>query len=259
MRAAADGSVEHMERSEREPLETAPANRAGGLRGALGLVARSFGEASAAWAGVICAGFLLTLAATVVGERIGGHAGYLFGEFRFGGQYAGVMTVVSTCLLGAAGLSLLTVAWILARAQATRRLAVPWVVTAIGMFALATDDLLFIHELVAYRLADRGVPFAIGENLLLAAYAAGAMLVLPRLIETVRRYWRAAFPLAFGLAMFATTIALDFTPTESVGPAMGWVLSLVDHAGKLLGTAMMLLSAQVLLVDVARHAGRPDP
>jgi hypothetical protein len=228
--------------------------RIAGIRGDFVLLARSFAQARRVWVAVIFLGVLVTIAATLVGERIGGHAGYLFGEFRFEGQYAGIMTVVSTVLLGGAGLSLFTVAWLFARTEATRGLAAPWGVAATGMLVLATDDLLFVHELVAYRLAARGVPFAIGENLLLMAYVAGTLLVLPRILETVRRHWRASFPLAFGLAMFALSVALDVAAPFGPPASGDWALAVAHRAGKVLGTAMMLLFAQTLLVGVAADA-----
>ena len=154
----------------------------------LRLARRSFDIAPIPWIGVSVACLALTVIATWVGSRIGGFPGYLFGEFRLEGQYAGLMTAVTAFFLGAAGMSLFAVAWLFARSSATRRLVLPWTIAATGLFVLGADDLMFAHEILAYRLAARGVPRMVGENLALALYVAGTLLVLPRLLETVRHY-----------------------------------------------------------------------
>jgi hypothetical protein len=222
----------------------------------LRLARRSLGVAPVPWIGVTIAGVLTTAAATWIGNRIGGFPGYLFGEFRLEGQYAGLMTAVTAFFLGAAGLSLFTVAWLFARDAATRRLVVPWTIAASGLLVLGADDLLFAHEILAYRLASRGVPRLIGENLALGLYVAGTLLVLPRLLDTVRRYWTTMFPLLFGLAMFATSVIVELLVPSDGNGAAAVVGGIVDRSGKLLGTTMMLAFAQMLLVAVASDPER---
>jgi len=219
----------------------------------LRLARRSFEAAPILWIGVTLACVGVTVIATWVGERIGGFPGYLFGEFRLEGQYAGFMTVATAFFLGAAGMSLLAVAWIFARSEKTRRLVLPWSIAAAGLFVLGADDLLFAHEILAYRLSARGVPRAIGENLALGLYVVGTLLVLPRLMETVRRHWTTMFPLVFGLAMFATSVIIEIvTPADAMSDSMAIVAGILDRSGKVTGCVMMLAFAQSLVVAVAR-------
>jgi len=218
----------------------------------LTLVRRSFESARPAWVGVTVACVAVTVLATWVGERIGGYPGYLFGEFRLEGTYAGVMTAATAFFLGAAGMSLFAVAWLFARSERARMLALPWAVAAAGLFVLRADALLFAHEILAFRLAARGIPRVIGDNLALGAYVLGTLLVLPRLLESLRRYGRALFPLVFGLAMFALSVITEVViPPDAVSGAVASIAGIVDRSGKLLGTVMMFAFAQTLLIDVA--------
>ncbi|MGE0158116.1 MAG: hypothetical protein AB7T31_01820 [Gemmatimonadales bacterium] len=221
----------------------------------LSLARRSFAAAPAVWIGVTLACVALTVIATWVGVRIGGFTGYLFGEFRLEGLYAGLMTAVTAFFLGAAGMSLFAVAWLFGASAATRALAIPWGIAATGLFVLGADDLLFAHEILAFRLEAHGVPRIIGENVALAVYIAGTLLVLPRLLETVRRYWRSAFPLLFGLAMFATSVLVEVI-TPSGSSAVAVIGGIVDRAGKVIGTVMMFAFAQILVVEVASDPER---
>jgi hypothetical protein len=225
------------------------------VRGDLLLARRSFDVAPRAWAGVTLVCVCVTLAATWVGNRIGGHPGYLFGEFRLEGLHAGTMTAVSAFFLGAAGLSLFAVSWVFGRDSGTRRLVLPWAVAAAGLFVLGADDLLFAHEVLASRLARRGVPRVIADNFALGVYVAGTLVVLPRLLETVRRHWRSFFPLVFGLAMFALSVFVEIlTPADAASGALSITAGLVDRSGKVIGCVMMFAFAQVLLLAVAADA-----
>jgi hypothetical protein len=217
----------------------------------LRLAGRSFAHAPAQWLGVTLACVAVTVVATWVGDRIGGFPSYLFGEFRLEGLYAGAMTAVTAFFLGAAGLSLFAVAALFARSEPTRRLVLPWAIAAAGLLVLGADDLLFAHEILAYRLAARGVPRLIGDNLALAVYVVGTLLVLPRLLETVRRYWRSAFPLLFGLTMFATSAMADFLVPADMTGAGSLIAGVIDHSAKIIGSVMMFAFAQTLLVGVA--------
>lgn len=223
----------------------------------LTLVRRSFDAARPAWVGVTIACLVVTVLATWVGERIGGHPGYLFGEFRLEGTHAGLMTAATAFFLGAAGMSLFAVAWLFAGNERSRRLTLPWTIAAAGLFVLGADDLLFAHELLAYRLADRGVPRVIGDNLALGAYIVGTLLVLPRLLESVSRYWRALFPLVFGLAMFTLSVVTEVVvPADSVSGAVASIAGIIDRSGKLIGCVMMFAFAQTLLIGVASDPER---
>jgi hypothetical protein len=219
----------------------------------LRLARRSFEAAPVPWIGVTLACVGVTVIATWVGDRIGGFPGYLFGEFRLEGQYAGLVTAATAFFLGAAGMSLFAVAWIFARADETRRLVLPWSIAATGLFVLGADDLLFAHEILAYRLSARGVPRAIGENLALGLYVVGTLLVLPRLLETVRRHWATMFPLVFGLAMFAMSVIVEFlTPADAMSGTPAIAAGILDRSGKVIGCVMMFAFAQILVVEVAR-------
>jgi hypothetical protein len=223
----------------------------GSIRDDLRLARRSLDAALPLWITVTVACVAVTVVATWVGYRIGGYSGYLFGEFRLEGLYAGIMTAVTAFFLGAAGMSLFGVAWRFSQHESTRRLVVPWTIAAAGLFVLGTDDLLFAHEILASRLEARGVPRLIGENLALGAYVVGTLLVLPSLLETVRRHWRSFFPLVFALAMFALSVVTEIiVPGESPG-AVTLVGGIVDRAGKVLGCVMMFAFAQSLLIAVA--------
>jgi hypothetical protein len=227
------------------------------VRDDLGLARRSLDEARPTWIALMLACVGVTAAATWVGQRIGGYPGYLFGEFRLEGLHAGTMTAVTAFFLGAAGMSLFGVAWLFARREDARRLVLPWAIAAAGLFILGADDLLFAHEILARRLADRGIPRAIGENLALAAYILGTLLVLPRLLETVRRHWRSMFPLVCGLAMFALSVITEIiVPAEPTGAA-AVVGGIVDRSGKVLGCVMMFAFAQTLLIAVAKEPPSP--
>jgi hypothetical protein len=216
------------------------------------LVRRSFAAAWPAWVAVTIACVVVSVLATWVGERIGGYPGYLFGEFRLEGMYAGLMTAATAFFLGAAGMSLFAVAWIFGRDERSRRLALPWTIAAAGLFVLGADDLLFAHEILAFRLASRGVPRAIGDNLALGAYIVGTLLVLPRLLESLRRYWRALFPLAFSLAMFALSVITEAAvPGDAVSGGAALIAGIIDRSGKVIGSVMMFAFAQTLLVAVA--------
>jgi len=218
---------------------------------------RSFEAAPILWIGVTLACVVLTAIATWVGDRIGGFPGYLFGEFRLEGLYAGLMTAATAFFLGAAGMSLFAVAWLFARGESTRRLVLPWSIAATGLFVLGADDLLFAHEILAYRLSARGVPRAIGDNLALGFYVVGTLLVLPRLLETVRRHWTTMFPLVFGLTMFATSVIIEIvTPTDGMSGSLAIVAGILDRSGKLIGCVMMFAFAQILVVAVARDSER---
>lgn len=222
----------------------------------LRLARRSFEQAPLLWLSVIAACVALTAAATAVGYRIGGFTGYLFGEFRLEGQYAGTVTVGTAFFLGAAGMSLFAVAGLFAQRASSRHLVLPWAIAATGLFVLGADDLMFAHEILAYRLAARGVPRLIGENLALGVYVVGTLLVLPRLLETVRRYWKTMFPLVFGLAMFATTVLVEMLTPSDVRGVAEVLAGIVDRSGKLTGTVMMLAFAQMLVVAVASDPER---
>ena len=64
------------------------------------------------------------------------------------------------------------------------------------------------------------------------------------------------FPLLFGLLMFAMSVTVEIlVPGEANGPA-ALVASVVDRSGKLLGTIMMFLFAQTLVVEVAGDTDR---
>jgi hypothetical protein len=218
----------------------------------LRLARRSFDAAPVLWTGVTLACVAVTVIATWVGTRIGGFAGYLFGEFRLEGQYAGLMTAATAFFLGAGGMSLFAVAWLFARSDDTRRLVLPWSIAATGLFVLGADDLLFAHEILAYRLSARGVPRVIGENLALGLYIVGTLLVLPRLLETVRRHWTAMFPLVFGLAMFAMSVIVEvITPADATGGLVQTIGGILDRSGKVIGCVMMFAFAQSLLIGVA--------
>jgi hypothetical protein len=210
----------------------------------LRLARRSFEAAPVLWIGVTLACVAVTAVTTWLGDRIGGFPGYLFGEFRLEGQYAGLMTAATAFFLGAAGMSLFAVAWLFGRGESTRRLVLPWSIAAAGLFVLGADDLLFAHEIIAYRLSARDVPRAIGDNLALGLYVLGTLLVLPRLLETVRRHWTTMFPLVFGLAMFA------------MRGSLATVAGIVDRSGKVIGCVMMFAFAQILVVEVARDSER---
>ena len=223
----------------------------------LRLTERSFAAAPRIWMAVTAACVAVTLLATWVGYRIGGYPGYLFGEFRLEGLNAGVMTAATAFFLGAAGSSLFAVAWLFARNAQTRHLALPWTIAAAGLFVLGADDLLFAHEILAYRLEDRGVPRLVGDNLALAAYMVGTLLVLPRLLESVRRYWRALFPLVFSLAVFALSVIVEVLASgDDTNGSVAVVAGIIDRAGKVIGCVMMFAFAQTLLVGVASD---PDP
>jgi hypothetical protein len=227
------------------------------VRGDFVLARRAFAEARSSWIAVTLACVAVTAVATWVGQRIGGYPGYLFGEFRLEGLHAGIMTAVTAFFLGAAGMSLFGVAWLFARREGAHRLVLPWTIAAAGLFVLGADDLLFAHEILASRLAARGVPRAIGENFALGAYVVGTLLVLPRLLETVRRYSRSMFPLLFGLAMFALSVVTEIiVPAESAS-AVAAVGGIVDRSGKVLGCVMMFAFAQTLLIAVAREPAEP--
>jgi hypothetical protein len=227
------------------------------LRADLGLARRSLDEARSSWLAVTGACVAMTVIATWVGQRIGGYSGYLFGEFRLEGLYAGIMTAVTAFFLGAAGMSLFGVAWLFARREDTGRLVLPWTIAAAGLFVLGADDLLFAHEILARRLANRGVPRIIGDNLALGAYVVGTLIVLPRLLETVRRHWYSMFPLVFGLSMFALSMITEIVvPGEPTGAA-AVVGGLLDRSGKVLGCVMMFAFAQTLLIAVARDRASP--
>jgi hypothetical protein len=222
-----------------------------GFQGDLRLARTSFDAAPRAWAGVTVVCVALTLIATWVGDRIGGHPGYLFGEFRLEGLHAGVMTAATAFLLGAAGLALFAVSWLFSREARSRRLVLPWAIAAAGLFVMGADDLLFVHEILASRLAARGVPRAIGENLALGLYVVGTLLVLPRLLDTVRQHWRSMFPLAFGFATFALSVVVEIVPAETAGGTVSAIAALVDRTGKVIGSVMMFAFAQILLIGVA--------
>jgi hypothetical protein len=223
----------------------------------LRLARRSFEAAPVLWIGVTLACVAATAIATWVGARIGGFPGYLFGEFRLEGQYAGLMTAATAFFLGAAGMSLFAVAWLFGRGESTRRLVLPWSIAAAGLFVLGADDLLFAHEIIAYRLSARGVQRAIGDNLALGLYVLGTLLVLPRLLETVRRHWTTMFPLVFGLAMFATSVIVEIvTPADAMRGSLATVAGIVDRSGKVIGCVMMFAFAQILVVEVARDSER---
>jgi hypothetical protein len=223
----------------------------------LRLACRSFGAAPILWIGVMVACVAVTMIATWVGARIGGFPGYLFGEFRLEGQYAGLMTAATAFFLGAAGMSLFGVAWLLARGDHTRHLVIAWSIAAAGLFVLGADDLLIAHEILAYRLSARGVPRVIGENLALGLYVVGTLLVLPRLLETVRRHWTTMFPLAFGLAMFATSVIVEvITPPDTTSGALAMAAGILDRSGKVIGCVMMFAFGQALLVAVASERKR---
>jgi hypothetical protein len=199
----------------------------------------------------------VTVIATWAGTRMGGFPGYLFGEFRLEGQYAGLMTAATAFFLGSAGMALFAVAWLFAHGERTRRLALPWSIAAAGLFVLGADDLLFAHEILAYRLSARGVPRVIGDNLALGLYVVGTLLVLPRLLETVRRHWTTMFPLVFGLAMFATSVIVEIvTPTDATSGVAATVVGILDRSGKVIGCVMMFAFAQALLVAVASDPER---
>jgi hypothetical protein len=149
-------------------------------------------------------------------------------------------------------MSLFAVAWLFARSDDTRRLVLPWSIAATGLFVLGADDLLFAHEILAYRLSARGVPRVIGENLALGLYIVGTLLVLPRLLETVRRHWTAMFPLVFGLAMFAMSVIVEvITPADATGGLVQTIGGILDRSGKVIGCVMMFAFAQSLLIGVA--------
>jgi len=226
------------------------------VRDDLRLARRSLDAAPTRWVVVTIICIALTVAATWVGQRIGGFPGYLFGEFRLEGMYAGIMTALTAFFLGAGGMSLFAVAWLFSRVEATHRLVIPWTIAATGLFVLGADDLLFAHEMLSFRLANRGVPRVIADNVALGAYIVGTLLVLPRLLETVRRYWRSMFPLVFGLAMFALSVALEvIVPPDSTGVAAA-VAAIVDRAGKVIGSVMTFAFAQTLLLAVASDPTR---
>ncbi len=224
--------------------------------GDLRLARRAFDAAPLPWIGMTAVCVALTVIATAVGYRIGGFTGYLFGEFRLEGLHAGVMTAITAFFLGAAGMSLFAVAWMFARRESTSRLVLPWTIAAAGLFVLGADDLLFAHEILAYRLSARGVPRVIGENLALGAYIVGTLIVLPRLLETVRRYWTTMFPLLFSLAAFALSVLTEvMIPSDSTGAA-ALVAGLIDRSGKLIGTVSMFAFAQMLVIAVASDPER---
>jgi hypothetical protein len=223
----------------------------------LRLARRSFEAAPILWIGVTLACVAVTGMATWVGARIGGFPGYLFGEFRLEGQYGGLMTAATAFFLGAAGMSLFAVAWLFARADSTRHLVLPWSIAAAGLCVLGADDLLFAHEILAYRLSARGIPRLIGENLALGLYVVGTLLVLPRLLETVRRHWTTMFPLVFGLAMFATSVLVEIvTPADATSGVAATVGGILDRSGKVTGCVMMFAFAQSLVVAVAGDGER---
>jgi hypothetical protein len=167
------------------------------------------------------------------------------------------MTAATAFFLGAAGMSLFAVAWLFARGESTRRLVVPWSIAAAGLFVLGADDLLIAHEILAYRLSARGVPRVIGDNLALGLYIGGTLLVLPRLLETVRRHWVTMFPLVFGLAMFAASVIIEIvTPAAVTSGVAATVGGILDRSGKVIGCVMMFAFAQSLVVAVASDPER---
>ena len=226
------------------------------LRRDAALVAGSFSAASTRWTVLVLGALAVGLAATWVGREIGGDAGYLFTEFRTEGLYSGVMTAASAFFLGAGAMTLLVVAALLWLDPETRRLSVPWAIAAAGLFVLGADDLLMLHEIVGYRLDRMGVPRILGvsyDQLAVVAYGLVTLLVLGRLMESLRRHWHALFPLACALAMFFVAGLVDVAvPVERLGPMGQAVLGPLDQIAKAVGAFMMFAFAQTLLVSVAR-------
>lgn len=205
-------------------------------------------------------GLAVGVLAAWVGDAIGGHPGYLFVEFRTEGQYAGVMTAASAFFLGAGAAALLVVAALMRAAAETRRLALPWAVAGAGLLLLGADDLLMLHEIAGYRLDRMGVPRILGvsyDQYAVVAYGAVTLLVLGRLLESLRVHWRAVFPLAVALVMFLLAGLVDLAvPVERLGPRWQAVLGPLDQIAKSVGAFMMFAFANVMLVSVARAGGR---
>lgn len=190
------------------------------------------------------------------GSEIGDRPGYLFGEFRVEGFYGGIMTAASAFFLGAGGTSLLVVAALFGRRSETRRLAFPWVVAGVGLFVLGADDLLMLHEILGYRLERIGVPRLLGmphNQAFFVLYAVVTLLLLGPLLEVLRVQWRALFPLACALGLFALAGLVDLgVPLDHLTARQQAIFGPMDQVAKAIGTLMMFAFAQTLLVSVAR-------
>ncbi len=224
----------------------------------LRLTGRSFRAAPTVWLGVILAGSAMCVAAAWAGKSIGGSTDYAFGEFRARGLYEGMMTAVSSFFMGAGAMALFAVAAIQRRRHEPQRVWLSSAVAALGLFVMGADDLLMLHEWLGYRLARMGWPLLFGRSYdaygaLL--YAVAALLVLPPLLTTLRRHWRALFPLVFALAMFVVAVVVNASvPLGRLSPALHDVFSPLDRMAKTLGTIMVFAFAQTLLVSVATES-----
>ena len=141
-----------------------------------------------------------------------------------------------------------------------RDLAVPWALAAAGLFVLGADDLLMLHEILGTRLERAGVPRLLGlphTQLPVVVYGLLTLLLLGRLLTALRLHWRAFFPLACALCLFALAGLVDVIPTEQLSTAQQLVVGPVDQVAKAIGSLMMFAFAQTLLVSVASRPVTP--
>jgi hypothetical protein len=228
------------------------------VRDDLRLIGRSFRAAKARWLGLALGGAAVCVLMGAVGQGVGGDPGYAFTEFRTEGLHSGVMTAVSAFFLGAGSMALFAVAAILRRRSEPMGSVAPWGLAACGLFLLGADDLLMLHEIVAHRLETRGWPRALGlphERLAFVAYGVAAAAVFSRVLESLRRYWQALFPLVCALGLLVASEAIDLlVPVNAVSDGLATFVGPADRAAKTLGTLMMFAFAQTLLVAVATEA-----
>jgi hypothetical protein len=219
------------------------------------LTRRSFESAWPLWIGLLVGGTAVCVLMGAMGAATNADPGYAFTEFREEGFHSGIMTAVSAFLLGAGATALFAVAAIFRRRPDTRELFMPWAVAATGLLILGADDLLMLHEVLGYKVMTMGWPRPLGlpyDSLAFVAYGVGTVLVLGRILESLRRYWRALFPLLLALALFVVAEAIDvFVPLDSLTHAQQAIAGPADRVAKTLGTLMMFAFSQTLLVAVA--------
>jgi hypothetical protein len=224
------------------------------------LVHRSYRAAPARWIGLMGFGIAVCVLMAYLGVLAEEGAGYSYTEFRAEGHNSGMMTGVSAFLLGAAAMALFAVAALFRHRLSTRRMALPRALAALGLFVLGADDLLMLHETLAYALARSGFPRPFGlpyEVYVLGLYAAGCLLLLGRLASGLRRYWRALFPMTLALALFATAALIDLlVPVASLPPLQQEVMGPADRIAKTLGPLMTFAFAHTLLFEVATDPDR---
>lgn len=196
-------------------------------------------------------GTIVLVAAAVLGEVKWGNSLFFFTdlpESERPGQ--GAFTAVSSISLGAAAVLVLLVARQLGRTGTHRRYVWRWQATAAGLAVLSFDEILLIHEWVAYRLEMAEAPKLLGidhDLYVWMVYGIVALWLGWGLLPSIMARRSTLFPLAAMVTLFIASEATDLVPWDGLSDTQKRIFGPTEEILKTLGSASAVLYAFLLL------------